>query len=430
VSRLTGRQARRRYLVLLGLRWLPVGLLIPVLTLLVLDRGLTVSQLGLVAALQGLVVLALELPTGGLSDSLGRRPVLLAAGALATTALGLLFLADSLLVFALVFAVEGIHRALDSGPLQSWYVDAVLADDPEADLTGGLSAGATIVGLAIATGALTAGGLVALDPLPRVGALAVPVLVALVAQLGSVAAVAALATEVRDRRGWAAVAGSVRRVPAVIGGGLRLLRGSRVLPTLIGVELCWGFGMVTFETLMPVRLAEVTSGPDTAGAVMGPAAAAAWTASAAGAALIPLAARRVGAAPAAAGLRVLQGGFVVGMALLAGPVGLVAAYLATYAVHGASAPLHYTLLHQQVTRAFRTTVLSMNSMAMQAAGAAGLVALTALADGTSVSVSMLAGAGVLALAAPLYLLAGRAGRAGTGPAGTGKPGAGAVASGS
>ena len=60
-----------------GLRWLPVGLLIPVMILLGLDRGLTLSQLGLVAAAQGFVVFGLELPTGGLADAIGRRRVLL-----------------------------------------------------------------------------------------------------------------------------------------------------------------------------------------------------------------------------------------------------------------------------------------------------------------------------------------------------------------
>ncbi|MGH3679190.1 MAG: MFS transporter, partial [Natronosporangium sp.] len=143
----------------------------------------------------------------------------------------------------------------------------------------------------------------------------------------------------------------------------------------------------------------------------------------AGAALIPLVARRLGVAPAAATLRVLQGGFVVGMGLLAGPAGLVTAYLATYAVHGASAPLHHTLLHRQVTSAHRTTVLSMNSMAMQAAGAAGLVVLTTLADRASVSVSILVGAVVLALAAPLDLPAWRDSRR----SGSAKPGGVAVA---
>ena len=98
------------------------------------------------------------------------------------------------------------------------------------------------------------------------------------------------------------------------------------------------------------------------------------------------------------------------MGLLAGPVGVLIAYLACYAVHGASNPLHMGLLHRQVDGPYRTSVISLNSMMAQPAGALGAVVLTALADATSVSTAMLVGAVVLAVAAPLYLPAWRAGR--------------------
>jgi MFS family permease len=403
----TAGQARTRFLILEALRWFPTGLLLPVFALLPIERGLTLAQLGLAAAVQGAVVLALELPTGGLSDSLGRRPVLLAAGVLSLASLGLLFAADSFALFAAAFAVQGVYRALDSGPLQAWYVDASLAAEPDRDVTGGLSAGATVTGLAIAAGALSSAGLVALHPFQRVEALATPVLAAGVVQIVALLAVGVLITEVRSTRGWRAVMRSAAAVPRIIGGGVRLLRGSRVLAALVGVELFWGFGMVTFEVLMPIRLAEVTGSSGDAAALMGPAGAGAWAAAAGGAAIAGLAARRFSTALTAAAFRVIQGITVAAMAAFAGPVGIVAAYLATYAVHGGSSPLHHSLLHQQVTSEHRTTVLSLNSMVAQPAGAAGLVVLTALADGTSVRLAIICGAVVLALAAPLYLPAWR-----------------------
>jgi predicted MFS family arabinose efflux permease len=110
-------------------------------------------------------------------------------------------------------------------------------------------------------------------------------------------------------------------------------------------------------------------------------------------------------------MRILQGGTVVIMGLVAGPIGLIAGYLACYAVHGASNPLHMTLLHHEVTGSHRTTVISMNSMISQPAGAVGTIVLTALADGTSVSTAIVVGGIVLAVAAPLYLPAWRAERA-------------------
>jgi MFS family permease len=407
---LTARQARTRFLILEALRWFPTGLLLPVFALLPIERGLTLGQLGLAAAVQGAVVLALELPTGGLSDSLGRRPVLLAAGVLSLASLGLLFAAESFALFAAAFAVQGVYRALDSGPLQAWYVDASLAAEPDRDVTAGLSAGAAVTGFAIAAGALSGAGLVALHPLEEVEPLATPVLAAGVVQLVALLTVGVLIIEVRSARGWRAVTRSVAAVPRVIGGGVQLLRGSRILAALVGAELFWGFGMVAFEVLMPIRLSEVTGSSGDAAALMGPAGAGAWAAAAAGATIAGLAARRFSTALTAAAFRVIQGITVAAMAVFAGPVGIVAAYLATYAVHGGSNPLHHSLLHQQVTGEHRTTVLSLNSMVAQPAGAAGLVVLTALADGTSVRLAIVCGAVVLALAAPLYLPAWRAHR--------------------
>jgi MFS family permease len=394
---------RRRYLVMHGLRWLPTGLLIPTLTLLPLQRGLTLSQYGLVFAAQGFVVLCLELPTGGLADAIGRRPVVLMASAVGLCALTLLFFADSVAMFAAVYFLQGIYRALDSGPLESWYVDAALEADPKANIEAGLSAGGVVIGVVISAGALLGGGLVALDPLPGVNALAVPVLAAIVLQAVHFFAAAVLLVEVRPARGLGALARSVREVPGVIVAGASLLRRSRILLALVAVELFWGFGMVTFESLLPVRLSELVGGEDAAGAIMGPAGSAAWLVSALGAALVPLATRRLGVPLTAAALRVLQGATVVGMALLAGPVGVIAAYLACYTVHGAANPLHQSLLHRQVDGRHRTTVISMNSMVAMPAATLGGVTLLALADATTVPVAMLVGAVVLAAAAPLYL---------------------------
>jgi predicted MFS family arabinose efflux permease len=410
MSGLDARTARRRYLALIALRWLPTGLVIPIFVLLPLSRGLSLTEIGLAFSVQGFVVLALELPTGGLSDSLGRRPVLILASGVALLSIGIFSVADSVAMFAAAMFLQGIFRALDSGPLEAWYVDAALAADPDVRIESGLGAGSSVLSAAIATGALASGALVALDPLDTVDALALPVLVALGIHVVGLGAILLLLTEVRSARGARAVASSIAAVPSIIRDGLRLLRSSRVLLALIFVELFWGFSMVTFESLFPVRLAEVVGDTADAAALMGPVSSAAWFISAAGAALIATVSRRVGVARSAAALRILQGSAIVGMGLLAGPVGVVTAYLACYLTHGASNPMHMTLLHRQVDGPHRTTVLSMNSMVGQPAGAIGAIVLAALADGTSVATAMVVGGVLCAAAAPLYIPAWRAER--------------------
>ena len=143
---------------------------------------------------------------------------------------------------------------------------------------------------------------------------------------------------------------------------------------------------------------------------MGPASSAAWFASAVGAALIAVVSRWTGVARAAIAMRILQGLTIVAMGLVAGAVGLITAYLACYLTHGASNPLHSTLLHREVDASHRTTVLSLNSMVFHPSAAIGAIVLTAIAAETSLSTAMLVAGVACAVAAPLYIPAFRAER--------------------
>jgi DHA1 family tetracycline resistance protein-like MFS transporter len=397
---------RRRYLVLRGLRWLPVGLVIPVLVLLLLDRGLSLGQIGFVTAAQGVAVMLLELPTGGLADAIGRRRVLLIASGFQITATTLLLASGAPLVAAAAFGLQGVYRALESGPLDAWYVDAAQAADPDADIEGGLAAGGVVVGIAIAAGSLLSSAVVAADLLPGVGSLATPLLVALGLQLVEVVAIARLMVEPHPP-GVDADAADVRAmlatVPAVVGAAVRTVRRSRVLLALVTIELLWGLGMVAFETFTPPRLEAVTGSADTAATLLGPTNAAAWLLSAAGAAAVPALTRRIGAHRSGTALLAIQAAGVVAIALLGGPAGVIGAFTVVMIVHGAANPVHQGLLHRAVTDARqRATVASANSLTASIGGAVGGIALGALADATTLSTAILAGAAALALAAPLY----------------------------
>jgi hypothetical protein len=227
-------------------------------------------------------------------------------------------------------------------------VDASHAVDPAAQIQRGLSGAGVVLGVSIAAGALLSGLLVAWEPVPGMEALAFPVVVSLGLQVLGLLGLMLLLTESRVEKGWSAAVSAARQTPSAISGGLRLLRDNRVLLAIVAVEVFWGFGMATFENFTPIKLAEVVGDPAQAAAITGPAASAAWLVSAAGAATVPWLGRRIGLAPAAAMLRVLQGVAVVGLGLAGGVPGVIAAYLFAYVIHGASNPAHLALLHRQV----------------------------------------------------------------------------------
>jgi MFS family permease len=393
----------RRFLVLRATRWLPTGLLIPILVLLLVDRGLSLGQIGLAMAAQGVMVFVLELPTGGLADALGRRPVLMAGTIAEAVSMGVLLVADSVPLVVLVFGLQGLYRALESGPLDAWYVDAARDLDPDADIGRALATSGTVTGLAIAAGALVSGGLVALDPLADVNALALPVAVAAVLRVADLTAIAVLMREPSVLSERPTVAGSLRSVPSVVGETMAMVRASTVLAALIGVEFLWGFGMTSFETLTPPKLAETTGSTETAASLLGPVLTVAWIAMAGGAALTPRLTDRLGAPTTAMAVHVGQALAVVGLAASSGEAGVIAFFLVVMTTHGAANPVYQALLHEQADAAHRTTVVSTASMAAHPGGALGGIVLGTVADRTSVSAAMFVGAIALAGIVPLYV---------------------------
>lgn len=421
---MTARRAERVFLLLTATRWFPVGLVVGLLTLIALQRGMDLAQIGVIASAQGFVVLALELPTGGFADALGRRPVLLVAAGVNVAAATLFMLAHGLWAFVAAFALQGVFRALDSGPLEAWYVDAAHAEDPAAPVDQVLARGGTVLGVSIASGALLSGALVAWHPVTSMTAIELPGWIWVGLAAAHLVVVAAFMREPAahvDASGLRRALRSAREAPRVVADGLGTLRADRVLLCLVLVEVFWAVAMIAFETFNGIRLAEILGSEDAAGAWLGPASSAAWALFAVGSALAGWASRRVGVAWTAIASRVLNGLFVVLMGLAGGAVGLMTAFLLAYTLHGSAGPMHNTLLHRRAGPGNRTTVLSMNSMVAGGAYSLAMLALGPFAEATSTATAIVLCGAVSVLGAALYLPALRSERARVRPARAGAP---------
>ncbi len=224
--------ARRVFLILTFTRWFPVGLVVGLLTLWQLERGLTVAQAMTVTSAAGLTIFALELPTSGFADAFGRRPVFVVSAVVNVVASGTLLVAHSFWAFLLAAVLTGVFRALDSGPLEAWFVDTVHATTPGADVDGALSAQGTVVGVGIAAGALVSGGLVWWHPFAGASALVLPVAVFVALNVVHLLAVLVLLREPRsaehlDTSAARRALASARQAPGVVRDGLGLLRDNR-----------------------------------------------------------------------------------------------------------------------------------------------------------------------------------------------------------
>lgn len=398
----TIRSATRRLVGLTALRWLPVGLTTPITVLLAQARGLSLAEIGVLFTVHGVVVTALELPTGGLADVLGRRPVVV-AGALLHIASCLLYAtATGFGGFLAGVLLLGLGRALDSGPVEAWYVDTVHRIDPTADVAPGLSKLGAADGGSLAVGAIVGGLLPALLGGAGAAGLAVPYVGAAVLDAVFIAAVAKLLTEDRPPREGSirtALAAGARAVPSTVTEAVRMSVTDGPMRLVLLLTGVGGIGLVACELLGPLRFADLAGGRDGGAAVYGTVLA------------ISFAAAAVGAVAAPSLRRFLRGStrvtcaalFVMGaaaLAVVAGPDVLFVvgtAFALYYLAHGSVWPLLSAVLHTRVTAAHRATAVSAMSLAQALGGIVGNLAVPPLSASLSTGAGFVAVAGVVLL---------------------------------
>ncbi len=399
--------AQRRFVLLTALRWLPVGFVAPVTVLLAASRGLSPVEVGLAFSAHGLVVVLLELPTGGLADTLGRRPVLLLSSACSLVGLLVLAAAHSVVGFAVAYAVIGVGRALDSGPLESWFVDAAAATGT--DPTRGLSRGGVADGLSLALGAVVGG----LLPLLFADLLVAPFVAAAALTAVSMAAVAVLVVPVgpavphRTARRTArqALREGVADVPRTVVEAVRLARRDRALRLLLVLSAGTGGVLVTLELLAPLHAATLAGGPVEGGRAWSAVLALGFAAAALGSGLavrvLRLAHGALGRATAV--LSVLAGGGLLLIGLSGHLLLLGGGALLFYLLNGASWPLRKALLHSRVAAAQRATMVSVSSLALQAGGLLTNQVAPRLYEGSGAAGAFGAAGGLLVLLALVSL---------------------------
>lgn len=378
----------RRLVVLTALRWFPTGLVVPVLVLLLTARGLTLAQVGQVMAAYSVVTLLLELPTGGLADSWGRRPVIVGSSLLQAASVAAFALAGTFAMIVAAAMTMGAARALSSGPVEAWFVDAVHGLG-HTEIEPGLARGQIAEALALGAGAVIGGALPGVLPLPSSGsgviAFSVPFLIA--AAMGVVHAVAAGLLLTGDQRSRGSVTRTVGRAAGI---ALRMPAVRR----LMIVAVCLGIVLSGVELVSPDRVAQLVGSATTASAVFGVLTASAFIVSAFGAGISTrLPGRRaLVAALAYLGIGVL----VMGLALpWIGAAALI--YLLVYVGIGVQGPVAASLLHARIDSTVRSTMMSVESLSLQAGGA-----VASLVVGWLVThVSLLSGLAVLAAAAGL-----------------------------
>jgi MFS family permease len=360
----------RRFVLLRALRWLPVGLTVPFLVIIPQSRGLSLGAVGAVFAVHSAVAIALEVPSGALADTIGRRRVLLAGASLTVASLLVFAVAQSVPAFIVSVGLLAAGRALISGSLEAWYVDSLRALDASAPLSRGLSRGTAAEGLAMALGSIVAGGLVTLAaPQPGdSGILSGYGVAPLVAALAAVAYLVSVAVLVDERTAPRPDPGvAIRTRTAEIFATARAeIAASVAVRVVVTTGVALGMSFTAVELLWQPRLADLLSDSGSHGVALGALAAGSMLAVAIGAGFSERLNRRLG----------LRVGYLLALAFAAVCVSLLGApgsaasfaaiYLLAYLALGLAEPMHYELLNDAVGPTARATLISAEGLATQA----------------------------------------------------------------
>ena len=286
-----GRRLTNLYAFNQASHWFLIGLIIPVLTLFQIEKGYDLFFVALLGTVSSLTVVFLELPTGGLSDTIGRKRVYLLS--LVFQLFGAVLLVGArgpgFMVAGMVSL--GSARALFSGSIDSWFVDEFYRVAEKRSLQNALARVNVFIPVGLGADALVGGFLPEVPGryieaqfhITRYSANFLVMIPLILAQMALTACMVHEHRAIRVQHGFRS---GMERVAAVVGSAARIgFRDRAVFLMLLG-SLAWGVGFSGLESFWQPRY-RIVAGPRFLSVHLGFLTAAYFSAGALGSALAP-----------------------------------------------------------------------------------------------------------------------------------------------
>lgn len=393
-----------------GFHWFIIGLVIPIMTLLMLEKGMNLLQAGVAIAAYSVMVFLLELPTGGMADSIGRKKVYQFSLIVSYVGLtGLLFFRSFELV-TIGFALMGASRALSSGTLDAWFVDEFNKLASKADLQAALAKVNVSRSLGLALGTLLGGvvpmvlgKLMAESPYFDIysGNLLLMSGLTLLQLLLTHIWIVDPSSEQSDGRFWE----SFQQFPTIIQTSIHYGFRQKTISLLLISSFAWGAGLSGVELLWQPQL-ENLLGENSQTWIFGVIGTGYFLANALGSVVVTPLCRWSGNQYAliAGGARFLMGSTLLALAFQQSIWGFIGMYWMLFMFNGLMSSPHETLFNNNIPEDRRSTLLSMDSLITQAGGVLGGLGAGYLAETFDVAQAWYWGAGILVLSSFAFLL--------------------------
>ena len=397
------------------LHWFATGLMVPVVALLQLEKGLDLFQIGLTVAVYSGTVMALELPTGGLADSVGRRRVYLYSLAVKTGAIVVVLFARSFLPVLIGFFAMGVARALSSGTMDAWFVDEFIRIDPKGDLQRAIAVVGIFIPIGLGLGSVFGGVLPdTLGPLLAryryldryASNLLAMVLLVFVQFLFTLLAIEDHHTPVTATE---RVSG-FRRFSRILGTSLTYGLRNRVVLMLLLATVAMGVALSGLENFWQPQLKSII-GAAFQTWVFGVLSAGYFLAASIGNLVVTPVCRRLGNRYAVILFisRICMGITWFVLAMQTSPAGFAVFYVVVFLSNGIANSPHAAIMNREIPSSKRSTLLSFESLTLQSGAVVGSILMGYISEVQSISVAWYIGSGILLGSALVYLFIPEAG---------------------
>jgi MFS transporter, DHA1 family, quinolone resistance protein len=376
------------------------GLSMPIMYLALMEKGISLGQIGTLMAAFTISTMLFEVPFGALADTIGRKRVFLLGEAVMLLATVGMWLAGGLWALCVVMVLNGMSRALLSGSLDALMVEQLRETGGQDGISSAeiLAAQAKVGGLsALSLGiAAIVGGFLPMWLAGTVPAwlsvryyevnfmLMVPLIAA------HLVLTAALIRERRPAAGDHPADRTPRSGALLMLRALGTVRRSPTMLKLMAIQVIGGAALAAIDIFWQPRLGEFIDARDGSW-LFGLLCSISFIAMSFG--------HKIAARLAALFrhsymrlllvLQVAMGAVIILFAMQQGVYGFFAAYTLLYLIVGAMAAPMLTVLHENADDAMRSTLLSMKSLFQQLGALFGALTGAAIAQSHGINVAWL-----------------------------------------
>jgi MFS transporter, DHA1 family, quinolone resistance protein len=395
----------------LSFHWFAMGLIIPIMTLFLLEKGLTLFQIGISFAVYSAATVLLELPTGGLADSIGRKKVYLFSLFLQLLGGIAIILVDSYAGILFCMVLHGASRSLSSGTMDAHFIDEFYKIDPDINLQKEMAKIGIFVPLALGIGSLLGGFLpMTLGKVTETSFLhsiysANYICYAAVLILQFIST-SLLVKEERKMGEYeeSTIAAGFKKVPEVLRTSIQYGLKHPVILLLLLTGFAWGFSISGLEQLWQPQVKSIIS-DSTESWIFGVLTFGYFAAASLGNVLAtPLCKLFNDNYPIVLFLsRLIMGILYFVLAIQSGVLLFSLFYITLFMFNGVQGSPESSIFNKEVPSDKRSTLISFSSLFMQAGGIFGSVLLGFLAQTFSIQIAWIVASIVIAASALLYL---------------------------